>query len=627
MKTAILLCLLALLFGCAAPEKTSAPAIPNLVAITEQGKSCYSIVLPAKASPAVMKLLREGAAALQSAIRESSGVHLPIVLEKECCSRKECSNIDKGIYLGNCRAAAEAGLDSSAFAPAEYVIAERSGSIFIMGKDLPAAPGKKKRIANCSGTLNGIVGFMEQILRTRILYPGEIGRTTPRSSRITIEKGITLRVKAPQIPAGRRRCESIFDAAGNRYSPAFGLEGPLCYVRGARGDGFRQNQRKRLREFCQYAFGAGAPQMLRFYKMLYAVDSVKGRLQLPQNAGIQLTTVLTPGRMETMEYLLQTAERNADTYKAKRRLQLVRSEFDELKNLAVIFHHYHSYRLSPDWSGFEKIARAMEQRSRIVKASLDPKGKKKFMSSWPEMPVKGNIDQAVILPGSKWAPPFTWNIQALRRSRFLPEASKRQISVPLYRKGALKDPDKGAWQRVPYIRLEGVQTENVKYKTWFKMMYDQKNIYLAFKAELPSSRSYKLPAGRDKAVVSRDCLELFLSPAAERRDWYHFLWNPLQGVTSESLRKQARSPFFNRNWNGKWQCRTFRKGNTWYTVLTIPHAVLKASAPGKGTRWHLNIVRRDHAAPGSAPVFSLWSPNLENKPLQAFRSPGTVIFR
>ena len=233
MKLFSLVCSLVLLCGCYSAQKPASASkaeAKGAVTLVCNGQSSYSIVLPAKGDTTERQILREAATALQSAFRESTGVTLPIVIEKKCCNRKECSNVVKGIYLGACDAAAAAGLCAKNFKTAEYLIAERNGSVFILGKDGYSGLRGKNYTRYYTGTAKGVVGFMEKILGTRILYPGEVGRTTPKKNAVRIAANTTMRIKSHLILGTSRHHELIYDMANNDFGyPGIHLYGGHSY--------------------------------------------------------------------------------------------------------------------------------------------------------------------------------------------------------------------------------------------------------------------------------------------------------------------------------------------------------------------------------------------------------------
>ena len=176
-KTLFALCgALLLLCGCASQEKKPAapgtaqakqtsPGLPKIrpsgapapFVLAEKGKSGCSIVFPAQGDPVVEKYLRESAVALRNAVREATGAELPIVREKIGCGRPECCPAVKGIYLGHCRAAAEAGVIPADLKGMEYVIAVKDGNVFIAGHDGPSGIRGNIYTRYYLGTVKGVV--------------------------------------------------------------------------------------------------------------------------------------------------------------------------------------------------------------------------------------------------------------------------------------------------------------------------------------------------------------------------------------------------------------------------------------------------------------------------------------
>jgi len=866
-KTLFALCgTLLLLGGCASPENgkqtppaAARPAITPRIVLAEKGKSAFSIILPAPADPVVDKYLRESAVALQSAIREGTGATLPIVREKISCGRPECCPAVKGIYLGRCTASEKAGVIPPDLKGMEYVIAAKDGNVYIAGHDGSSGIRGKIYTRYYLGTVKGVVRFMEKFIGTRILYPGETGRTTPKQAYIVLPPGLSVREKPLLILGTSRHHELIYDMAHNdfghpgihlygghsyysavpaqvygkthpeyftlrgnkrtsagnhlcisnprvqeliyleakkrlqegaymvelaqtdgfmpceckkcaelygvkdfgeklwilhrniaeklykalpdkkvliisygptaepprtfkefppntmielcRYHKAnlaawsrikvpcgfttyiynwgsyklpgftpvqspdypaeqveqfkkagvkgvyrsgfgasFGLEGPVYYMYGklwdppCGRDDPRHTPEALLNDFYTYAFCESALPMTRFYTLLYDRLRPYGRLDfnstgrslLPRNPRAWIGFIYTPELLETLESQLRLAEQIAKTPKVRRRLQLVRQEFDYLKNMASIVHFYNAYRLAPDRAGFDKIARAVEQRNRMINSYFDAKGKKKTLPGWPEMFIRGNATRAMLMANGRLAAtlgaPFNWDIANLRKRNVLPGALRKSVPVFPWKGGPINDPDQGAWKKVPYTRIDGIQAGPVKLATFFKLMYDSKNLYVAFRADLPKTRTY-VPQGRDGGATGRDCLELFLDPAGQRQVYYHLLWNPVPNSFYDAARGLVTDPLDPRfdkadpSWNGKWEVKNFRRGNQWFCVVTIPYSTIRAAVPRPGARWLLNVARTDYFSPKGSPELSLWSPNLENMTFHDPECFGTANFR
>ena len=61
---------------------------------------------------------------------------------------------------------------------------------------------------------------------------------------------------------------------------------------------------------------------------------------------------------------------------------------------------------------------------------------------------------------------------------------------------------------------------------------------------------------------------------------YHFIWGPVRNSYLEEARGLITDPLdplygsFDVSWNGKWTYRSERKGDTWFSLVTLPFASL-----------------------------------------------------
>ena len=615
MRVFTFCCLVFLFCGCAVDrpsaaghKKSMAPAFT----IVSGHRSDYSIVLPAlSVSASEKQMLEKAAVLLQMTFRESTGVMLPIVAEKRCCARKECSNIVKGIYLGNCLAAARAGIVPENFLPGEYLITGRNGALFITG-------------GNVSATLAGVKSFMGKILGVRFLYPGVTGLTVSSRAVISLNKELNIRRR---VPRDMRDSSGIFSGTFpaqpsllfNGMSASYGLEGPLLYIR-SRKQG--KNFTSALWDFCRHAFGRSALPMFRFYKAFYGEKFPSGRQSWPGSFS-------APDRLNKMDSFLRAAEKEKNSAKIKRRLLLVRREFDCLYHLSALLHHQNSYRFSPDRSGFEKLARSVEAGRRALAFCFDEKGRNRKAADWPEMTFWNGTSQKKLT--ALVSLPLSWDIPGWRKSRTLPGLSQKTFSVAPLRKGSLKDPEKGAWQKVPYGQLSGSREQFVRRQTRFKAAYDKKNLYLIFKAELPQERKYK-PLGRDKNAAAADHLELFITPAGSEFTW-KLLWNPVANSCWDGVKGRISDPLssrfdtFDKSWNGGWKVTNYRKGSIWISLVVIPCAALHAVSPAPGSRWQVNIGRSDRPGQKMSAERSLWVPDRNNSSGKGPEFYGEFVFK
>ena len=113
--------------------------------------------------------------------REASGAELPVVKESEAPSA------EAKVYLGTCRAAAEAGLSAEGLPPNGFRMRATEEALYMLGDDSdgPAAwilHNNRTRV----GTLFAVYEFVERNLGVRWLWPGKLGEAIPRRPTISV---------------------------------------------------------------------------------------------------------------------------------------------------------------------------------------------------------------------------------------------------------------------------------------------------------------------------------------------------------------------------------------------------------------------------------------------------------
>lgn len=188
------------------------------------------------------------------------------------------------------------------------------------------------------------------------------------------------------------------------FGELFGLEGPVYYIYGRLYDDPAHLDMKTLMiEFCTAAFGKAATPMRRFYDTLYArlapysdqigigcpdwtYTDFEGRKRKYTEDGFQLIGFLYSAEaLKTLNEELQRAEKVADTDKVRSRLALVRTEFDYVRDLAVIVHLTNAYQDRPDAGARERLCGALDARNARIDACYDTRGRMKPVAGWPEM--------------------------------------------------------------------------------------------------------------------------------------------------------------------------------------------------------------------------------------------------
>ena len=144
------------------------------VTLVEAGKPQAVIVTPVDASGVVAYAAQE----LQDHVRKASGVTLAIATEANIPTSPPAR-----IYLGNCQAARDLGIDAATLAPEACLIRTRGGSVFVAGRD---TAGEALGQSVWAGTLFGVYELLEESLQVRWLWPGELGTVVPQSVTIVI---------------------------------------------------------------------------------------------------------------------------------------------------------------------------------------------------------------------------------------------------------------------------------------------------------------------------------------------------------------------------------------------------------------------------------------------------------
>lgn len=377
------------------------------------------------------------------------------------------------------------------------------------------------------------------------------------------------------------------------------------------------------------------------YKRLEVYNRLAGRLEglefiVPENPRVLLTTIYSPDILEIMEKNLARAEALASSDKVKRRLTLVRREFDYARNLSEILHFYNTYRLRPSWEAFNLLAESLDERKAMLDRLFDPAVQRGWpvAPDWPESVFMHGSLRHVVDGNSRMAKieaPLSWDTNRLREKKILPGVGKKQLTVP-----AASAPvtgfafDSAPWSGQPWQELNGIQLGEIAEKSRFKVLYDRKNLYFAVETDLPDERKIH-PCGDDGAAWGQDCIEIFLDPNGRREIYYHLIYNPVPDSRYDAafgLIKDPLHPKFNLPdpaWNGAWKVESLRQTGKWYSLVKIPFSILACEPPAKGSRWTMNI-GRESRPPDLHHELSLWSPNLEALSFHDRETFGEVLF-
>ena len=427
------------------------------------------------------------------------------------------------------------------------------------------------------------------------------------------------------------------------FGEAMGMEGPAYYVYGKLLDDPLQKPETLADEFYRSAFQEAAVPMQIFYRQLFerleAFSVQEENHALPgSNPRVLLGAVYAPDALEIMEKNLTLAENLAVSPKVKKRLELVRREFDYTRNLAVCIHLYNAYRLMPDWHSFNRLGEWIEARNRMLNSWYDTENRMKPVPGWPEIRFMGNVSRGMALNNGRLiaqlGAPFTWNIKMLRDKKILPGAKRKQLTV---KKAAgpitAADFTQGAWSQAQWHELNNIQLGTISEKTSFKVIYDSENIYFGIVTELPEQRKVR-GVGQDGEAYCQDCIEIFLDPFGFREKFFHFVYNPVPGSRYDAvfgMIEDPLHPLYKRediSWNGQWEIISKREKNLWTSFVRIPFRELGVRTPGSGDRWNFNLGRQAFLSASMKwnGELSLWSPNLETMRMDSPDAFGEAVF-
>lgn len=404
--------------------------------------------------------------------------------------------------------------------------------------------------------------------------------------------------RAPETVAHLVRNLHDFGTRGifmDGYGQAYGMEGPTYYVYGRTwADPEGLETKVLLDEFYEAAFREVAGPMARFYGTLYHAlafynemprtytDSY-GRTQYHYRRNpMQILRILFPADvLEELETQLTTAEQQATSEKVKRRLQLVRLEYDYLRHMATIAFLDEAYRLAPSYDSRESLLTAIDEWNAFLDPLFHPQhGWMTYrIEGWKGLPpFAGHSRHSVALPRLyKTGTPLDWDTKAMRAAP-LPGAAQ---TIGLLTKTASP-----AWDELPAEPIGEIGA--------FRVAAGPDALHVHLQGE-----------GTPPATI-----DLVLDPIGTRQSYYRFQFGP-----GETPRRTAASgfitdtlhPFFGKEdptWDAPWNADLTTSDTGWQATISIPFTSLQIERPANGNLWRLNLALAEtlwsSAGPGSA---------------------------
>lgn len=437
------------------------------------------------------------------------------------------------------------------------------------------------------------------------------------------------------------------------YGELMGMEGPANWVfnHAIANPGLDINAS--VEEYCRRAYGSASAEMRRFHdaldKRLRGVNAWEGLNDTgawaekkgdltdakPANALDWIAFVYTPDVISRMDGELRAAEAKVKDAKIRKRLELVRKEFDYAANLGRIAHLYYAYRCLPSKTTLLPLLDEIDVRNAFIDSIYDEKGRMKPFPGWPEIKFFGNEkNKSTVRTNGRLramiGAPLSWQTQPLRNSDALPGASRKTITVHFTdAEPGFGDLESGAWARAKWHGLGGIQGEKTKTSARFKMLAGEGDLYLAVESDLPDDRKTMTFAEQDGKCWADESYDLTIAPNGSRSVRYHMIWNPGDSKPYDAavgLITDPLDPLFGKEdpvWNGAWRIRNIRRDGKWLSYVSVPYSSLGAKG-GTGSKWYFNLGRAANVRlPAAERELLLWNPDLETAQMS---SPDAMGF-
>lgn len=185
--------------------------------------------------------------------------------------------------------------------------------------------------------------------------------------------------------------------------------------------------------------------------------------------------------------------------------------------------------------------------------------------------------------------------------------------IPVYRFTSGQNWESVKWSEGFYYLQSKKRVEPT---TQFKLLRDDKNIYLKIRCQEPQINKIVTKCKkRDGHTYGDDSIEIFLAPSGLTKDYYHFIVNSAGVVFDEKI-----NAFTNRYpaWNASVKSTSEKDAKSWTVTLTIPLKGINTDS--KQSLMLFNLTRTRRLTSGGPKVIkrhSSWSPILNG----GFNSP------
>ena len=428
--------------------------------------------------------------------------------------------------------------------------------------------------------------------------------------------------------------------SGGGYN--WGLMGPTYYTYGKLIGNPDRDPRKLVREYCRGVYGKAGNTMSHFFELLYSRSFPKTGQYLDRSYQMGMTNedrylfIYPPEFLQRCDGLLQVAEKQAKTPRARNWLRLTRDHFDYVRHVSDMFTLYRAYRARPNRENLFQLKEAVEAfdkfRMRVLfyedaytrdwfpahhmfSNFLTSGGVSTYylkdMSDRKARIRKNGIQGLGIgFHRTGIREPITLDFDALLKAKGPARISAVSINEPVKVDGLL---DEGVWAHTKPQSLKPLAGKS-DISTTVRLLYDTRHLYVAYECSEPNMAGLKAaPTGRDGRVYDLDAVDTFIS-TGDITKRHQFMAAPAKDAFYD-----ARLGFLgekrDKGWNPRWDYgfSIDKQNKRWTMELAIPFVELGEKTPETGTTWRANFCRVRRAGgtrpdAGDTELF-MWSPS------------------
>jgi len=425
------------------------------------------------------------------------------------------------------------------------------------------------------------------------------------------------------------------------------LEGPTYYTTALLNEDPAISWKAALNEYCSSLYGPAAGTMEEFYKLIYTRFDDRDRALLHNEA---VAKEYPPQMLEKADTLMAMAREQAQADpEAANWVRCTDYGYRYARDMARAIYLYNAYEVNRTMDNLKQVRDAVVKwRATADEIAGVIKNEKEFVRDyWPLLSVRRNWQPRNIKTNANQiGSPFKWDFDAIIAAGLLPGKDRRSGVVPRLDQapkidGALDD---AAWENVEAQSLYEISMGPINAPTEFKMGYDDKALYLAFKCEEPLiDRMAVREVGRDGPVWRSECVEVFLDPEAQGAKRMHFIASPWKtgfydgrfGYIDDPFHPLVLSSREDTSWDPEWTYAfQIDKPNKFWTLeMAIPFTSIDTPVPKPGERWRVNFARERNKQYWGIKEFErmpqelyLWSPNLQKASFLEASAFGDLYF-